>query len=353
MATRKPREPRTTRTTPARAAKYLPPRGVFTATDFMVPTTLREIEIPEMPQADGTPTVVFARNLSAGDVLEVFAAMPETAAAVAASQSGSDTPPNVAAAQMAATQMPHELVARAIVNFDGSRIFKSADEVRHVRLDVFNRLVSAVMEDFLGTAQNVLGKAQVRARGARKAKVAKSKKSATSSSAPTLSSRRRRNTAPVTELVKTLGAGVDAMLAEMSWPQLCEWATFYRLQPLGEDAAWLRHGIACALLANINIDRKKSKPLSPLDFMPFADKPKDEEVKKASDASGGAGNGARGGFGSFIAGIKKLGRTPGTDPAVEAKKAERVRQRQARNLEAIEQAKLQSRGRSATPSVQQ
>lgn len=75
----------------------------------------------------------------------------------------------------------------------------------------------------------------------------------------------------------------------ITWEQLVEWFHFYQLEPFGEERADLRNGIACALLANVNRDPKKGKPYAPVDFMPFAEKPK-------ADAGSG--------FMSFVASIK-------------------------------------------------
>lgn len=58
----------------------------------------------------------------------------------------------------------------------------------------------------------------------------------------------------------------------MTWKQLQTWRVFFELEPFGEEAAWMRHGIWCALYAGAHTDPNKHRP-EPIDFMPFADKP--------------------------------------------------------------------------------
>jgi hypothetical protein len=46
------------------------------------------------------------------------------------------------------------------------------------------------------------------------------------------------------------------------------------IEPFGEEAADLRAGIIASVIANVNRDRKrKPDPFTPLDFMPFAERP--------------------------------------------------------------------------------
>lgn len=69
-----------------------------------------------------------------------------------------------------------------------------------------------------------------------------------------------------------------------------EWMAFARTMPFGERGAYWRHGVACALLANLHRDPKKSRPFKPADFMPFGDegakpaKSKKDEAKRVAAA---------------------------------------------------------------------
>jgi hypothetical protein len=53
------------------------------------------------------------------------------------------------------------------------------------------------------------------------------------------------------------------------------------MEPFGEERADLRHGVACALLANINRG-KNSTPFKPIDFMLFAEKPKPKKMDESA-----------------------------------------------------------------------
>lgn len=58
----------------------------------------------------------------------------------------------------------------------------------------------------------------------------------------------------------------------MSSSELTEWMAFDSIDPFGEQRADLRSGILCATVANHSMSRPK-KPVRPVDFMPFAEKP--------------------------------------------------------------------------------
>lgn len=61
---------------------------------------------------------------------------------------------------------------------------------------------------------------------------------------------------------------------EISSREFTEWLAYYQLEPFGEIVADLRHGVAAALLANVNRDNdKKPEPYKALDFIPWADQP--------------------------------------------------------------------------------
>ncbi len=62
------------------------------------------------------------------------------------------------------------------------------------------------------------------------------------------------------------------MLRAMSARQFEEWAAFYSQEPWGDFRADLRAGIVASTLANIH--RKPRAPaFTPLDFMPYAERP--------------------------------------------------------------------------------
>jgi hypothetical protein len=47
---------------------------------------------------------------------------------------------------------------------------------------------------------------------------------------------------------------------------------FYEIEPFGDEVADLRHGTACALLANTNRDREtRPEPFAPADFIHWGD----------------------------------------------------------------------------------
>ena len=59
---------------------------------------------------------------------------------------------------------------------------------------------------------------------------------------------------------------------EISSPEFTEWMAHSEIEPFGEQAADIRHGIACSLLANVNRDSKaRPKPYEWSDFVPWAD----------------------------------------------------------------------------------
>lgn len=54
----------------------------------------------------------------------------------------------------------------------------------------------------------------------------------------------------------------------MTSAEFAEWMAYYQIEPFGEAVADERHGIATALLVNMNRD-PKSKPAKPEDFIPW------------------------------------------------------------------------------------
>lgn len=63
---------------------------------------------------------------------------------------------------------------------------------------------------------------------------------------------------------------VDAMLDEISWPQLLEWMQFAALEPWGAIQDDRRAGTVAAVTANVHRDpRRRPAPYQPRDFMPI------------------------------------------------------------------------------------
>ncbi len=61
--------------------------------------------------------------------------------------------------------------------------------------------------------------------------------------------------------------------AEISSAEFTEWMAYYQLEPFGEQIADMRHGIACALLANVNRNAdNKPEPYKPNDFVSWTKK---------------------------------------------------------------------------------
>ena len=85
------------------------------------------------------------------------------------------------------------------------------------------------------------------------------------------------------------------------------WQDYFMLEPFGEEAAWLRHGIACALHANIeasiNRDPKKGEPrwAQATDFMPFSDEARARSKRGAQVTRAEA----EASWASFVGSVKK------------------------------------------------
>jgi hypothetical protein len=61
---------------------------------------------------------------------------------------------------------------------------------------------------------------------------------------------------------------VKQLLREIDGQELSEWMAYFDREPFGEGVAWLRHGLAQAMQANIHRDAKKrTKPFEAADFM--------------------------------------------------------------------------------------
>ncbi|MHB8947556.1 MAG: phage tail assembly protein T [Rhodoferax sp.] len=60
----------------------------------------------------------------------------------------------------------------------------------------------------------------------------------------------------------------------MSSDEFTEWLAYYQLEPFGEQVADLRHGTACALLANVNrIYEQRPEPYRARDFIDWGERP--------------------------------------------------------------------------------
>ena len=65
---------------------------------------------------------------------------------------------------------------------------------------------------------------------------------------------------------------------EISSAEFTEWLAYYQLEPFGEQLADLRHGTACALLANINRDAAaRPDPYQADDFIHWTKQPEAAE----------------------------------------------------------------------------
>lgn len=57
-------------------------------------------------------------------------------------------------------------------------------------------------------------------------------------------------------------------MLEISSDEFTEWLAYYQIEPFGEGIADLRHGTACALVANINRNAEvRPEPYEPGDFI--------------------------------------------------------------------------------------
>jgi hypothetical protein len=76
---------------------------------------------------------------------------------------------------------------------------------------------------------------------------------------------------------------VAELLDSISYRELVDWSTYYRVEPWGEQRADMRSAQVASTLANINRDRKlRPEPFTLLDFMLF--KP-DAPPKPAEDTT--------------------------------------------------------------------
>lgn len=85
----------------------------------------------------------------------------------------------------------------------------------------------------------------------------------------------------------------------MLWHQLRDWQEYFSLEPFGEEAAWLRHGMLCSLIYSANSSSSAPKKTA-VDFMPFADdgKPRRKRMKVTRAE-------AEASWGAFVGSVKK------------------------------------------------
>ena len=67
-----------------------------------------------------------------------------------------------------------------------------------------------------------------------------------------------------------MGKSVRQAQLEISSDEFTEWLAYYQLEPFGEQIADMRHGTACALLANVNRNAEaRPQAYKPDDFVPW------------------------------------------------------------------------------------
>jgi hypothetical protein len=75
----------------------------------------------------------------------------------------------------------------------------------------------------------------------------------------------------------------DDLLAVLSARELNEWQAFYDVEPWGSQHDFYCAGIPAAAIINMHRDPKKSKPVSPLDFIPRLENVPRSRVSKPED----------------------------------------------------------------------
>ena len=77
-----------------------------------------------------------------------------------------------------------------------------------------------------------------------------------------------------------MGCTVSELLQRISSTELSEWVAFDQIEPIGEVRGDVRAGIIASTYASGTMKKKGGGKWSPLDFMPFADKPKENPVAR-------------------------------------------------------------------------
>jgi hypothetical protein len=81
-------------------------------------------------------------------------------------------------------------------------------------------------------------------------------------------------------LALSMGCTIRELEARMNSREFSEWMAYYGIEPWGEERGDLRVAMLTSLTANIN-RRKGSKPLRPVDFMPYHER--DEKKDETTD----------------------------------------------------------------------
>ena len=68
-----------------------------------------------------------------------------------------------------------------------------------------------------------------------------------------------------------LGIPINQMLDQMDARELAEYLAFDQIEPIGDIRADAAAGVIASTVANCH--RSKGKSFTPMDFMPFADRP--------------------------------------------------------------------------------
>ena len=91
-----------------------------------------------------------------------------------------------------------------------------------------------------------------------------------------------------------LGCTVRELLARIDSLELSEWIEYYKTDPFGNARSDLQSGVIAATIANVNRG-KNSQSYTPMDFMPFQEKPvqDEDEMREVMNlmAKGNDGNG--------------------------------------------------------------
>ena len=73
-----------------------------------------------------------------------------------------------------------------------------------------------------------------------------------------------------------MGIPVNEMLDRMDARELAEYIAFDQVEPIGDIRSDAAAGVIASTIANCH--RSKGKAFSPIDFMPFADKPEKQPM---------------------------------------------------------------------------
>ena len=80
-----------------------------------------------------------------------------------------------------------------------------------------------------------------------------------------------------------MGRTVAELLAGISSRELTDWMAFDSISPIGDWRGDLAAAQIAAVLAEVNRDRKaRSKPFTPRDFLPFAERGAEDEAAELS-----------------------------------------------------------------------